>query len=448
MTTHAALRRTATAVASLAILLGVGASSASAASAPSPGCAAWAAFGAAGTTTENLTVNGPFFKGEVLKVTIDPSTVAGVQVHLRYGPTESELLDLGTTPRGPITFLVPKAVSQISLVGQVDEIPEALVLKDFVCVPLAVGPGAVVEIEKLVAAPPIGPFGDHFTVIAGASVQYHITVKNMGEVALSGLTLTDDHADLVAKGCVVPTTLAVAGTFECDYGDTAAAGTTVNQATVDSAQTGAVHATATLVGLLPAQRLQLEKSSPLQITFPVAFPARVGLHTATEGDRLLFVLDYPLVGEPAPNVKLTDVVPVGYTLVPGSATDGNGLHFVAYHASTRTLEWSSATVNTSGEVTYQVTVDQGASQLAGPLRNHASIVSDDTERVDATFDMTIVAPGPKPTGPPTDVAARLASETGQSHGAPASLLVILAAVLVSALILIRPLSATIRVRRR
>jgi hypothetical protein len=451
MSPRASLRGAPTVIASLALMLGLfGATAAhvAAAAAPSPGCAAWQAYGAAGTSTEYLHVDGPFFKGEVLKVTIDASTQVGVRSQLRYGTTEAETLDLGAT-RGPITFLVPKAVSFIELVGHVDEIGYNLVLKHFTCTPLAVGPGAAVEIEKLVAAPPVGPLGDHFTTIAGTAVEYHITVRNMGEVDLSGVTLTDDHADLVAKGCVAPTTLAVAATFACSYGDTAAVGTTVNQATVDTTETAPVHATATLVGLLPAQRLQLAKTSPLQITFPVAFPARAGLHTATEGDRLLFGLAYPLVGDPVPNVRLTDVVPVGYTFVPGSATNGNyDLDFVGYDNATRTLTWAGTTVYAGSEVTYEVTVDHGASQLDGPLRNQASIVSDETDRVDATFDMTIVAPGSEPTGPPTDVAAPPTSEAGIIAEAPGAVLLLIAGLFAGALVVLRTLTVPIRERRR
>ena len=41
---------------------------------------------------------------------------------------------------------------------------------------------------------------------------------------MTGVTLTDNTFDLVAKGCTIPTTLAVGAHFDCDYSSTAVAG--------------------------------------------------------------------------------------------------------------------------------------------------------------------------------------------------------------------------------
>ena len=51
-------------------------------------------------------------------------------------------------------------------------------------------------------------------------------MSNTGNVGLTGVTLTDNLFDLVAKGCSIPTTLDVGGSFNCDYSDTAKVDTT------------------------------------------------------------------------------------------------------------------------------------------------------------------------------------------------------------------------------
>ena len=63
-------------------------------------------------------------------------------------------------------------------------------------------------------------------------------MTNTGNVALTGVTLSDDTFDLVAKGCTIPTTLAVDASFDCDYSSVSAETTTINVATADSNETG------------------------------------------------------------------------------------------------------------------------------------------------------------------------------------------------------------------
>ena len=48
------------------------------------------------------------------------------------------------------------------------------------------------------------------------------------------MTLSDNTFDLVAKGCTIPTTLAVGAHFDCNYSSVSTTGTTTNVATADS----------------------------------------------------------------------------------------------------------------------------------------------------------------------------------------------------------------------
>ena len=85
------------------------------------------------------------------------------------------------------------------------------------------------------------------------------------------------------------------------------------------------------------------------------------------------------------------------------------MHFQGYDATTRTLSWSAATLTASGEVTYQVTVADGADELAQPLQNLAVIDSDQTDPEEDDSDVFVptvpAAETSKPTLPPTDAVA-------------------------------------------
>ena len=123
-------------------------------------------------------------------------------------------------------------------------------------------------ISKGVRADPGQPYGASLTVIEGTLVFYQITVTNSGDVALSGVTLVDDHADL--GGCSIPATLAVGASFTCTYTALAPRGTTVNTATasVTGPEPQTVHARALVVGvpipgtLLITKGVSLDPSGP------------------------------------------------------------------------------------------------------------------------------------------------------------------------------------------
>ena len=57
---------------------------------------------------------------------------------------------------------------------------------------------------------------------AGVNPQFKFVVTNTGNVTLSGLTLTDNIYSL--SGCIIPSTLAPNGSFECFVTGTWAAG--------------------------------------------------------------------------------------------------------------------------------------------------------------------------------------------------------------------------------
>ena len=54
-------------------------------------------------------------------------------------------------------------------------------------------------------------------VAVGATVYFQIVVTNIGNMPLSGVTLTDNLTDLVAAHCTIPDTLAIGASFSCTY---------------------------------------------------------------------------------------------------------------------------------------------------------------------------------------------------------------------------------------
>ncbi len=146
------------------------------------------------------------------------------------------------------------------------------------------------------------------------------------------------------------------------------------------------------------------------------------MSTADEGDTITYTLTYTLnEGEVAP-MTIDDVLPVGLTYVPGSATRNDEIlpSTNAYDPATRTLSWRSffdgggaiaLPITKDGSVTYKVTVDQGATSLQQPLTNTVTIDSEQTDPVTADH-MLFVGPLPEgvvavagPTAPATDAVA-------------------------------------------
>src|SRR4029078_6216526 len=69
------------------------------------------------------------------------------------------------------------------------------------------------RIRKAVGESADGPFVNILTEKPGTTVFYQITVTNIGNIALTGVTLSDNTFDLAAKGCTIPATLAVDASF-------------------------------------------------------------------------------------------------------------------------------------------------------------------------------------------------------------------------------------------
>ena len=130
---------------------------------------------------------------------------------------------------------------------------ETTSVNDSATVTVASAPG--LTIDKGVSLTNGSGYGPSLATAVGTTVYYRIHVSNTGNVALGGVTLVDSLFDLVAKGCTIPTTLAIGGSFNCDYSDVAKVGTTTNTATADSAETTSVNDSATVtVASAPASR--------------------------------------------------------------------------------------------------------------------------------------------------------------------------------------------------
>ena len=275
---------------------------------------------------------------------------------------------------------------------------------------------------------------------------YRITITNTGNVALSGVTLVDNHFALATKCATpIPTTLAVGAHYDCDYSDVATLGTTTNVATGDSDETGPFADRATVTAT-PAEGVSLT------INKTNAAPLANGLPTVIEGDTVAFNLAYTLTGGPAHNATIVDTLPVGLTYVSGSATNSAAFTFQGYDATARTLTWTAATVSASGEVGYQAKIAAGAAGLQQPLRNVAVINSDETgpDNDDSTLFvappvLAETAPPGGATAPPTDVAG----VTDQAKpGVSLVLLLGLLAVIVAAVLMVTPAPAVLKGRGR
>ncbi len=312
-------------------------------------------------------------------------------------------------------------------------------------------PDPALTVDKGVSLSASGPFVASLTTTTGTTVYYRITITNTGNVALSGVTLTDNTFDLVAKGCTIPTTLAVGAHYDCNYTDVAATGTKVNIATGDSEETGPDTGTATVIATVtpPPPGLTIDKSN----NAPLVNVGGTNLPTAAEGSTVTFTLTYTLVGSPSSDGTITDVLPVGLTYVSGSATNSADFTFSGYNAGNRTLTWTADEgVSASGFVTYRATVDAGAADLEQPLENVAIIDSSDTEPDRDTSEVFVPVPPlgetdtPNvPTAPQTDV---LASGGTSAPGMNMGLVLAFLGMLTLAIAFITPTPAALRGRNR
>ena len=172
----------------------------------------------------------------------------------------------------------------------------------------------------------------------------------------------------------------------------------------------------------------------------------VSLPTADEGETVTYTLTYTVGANDVTNAVITDVVPDGLQYVDGSATSNDEFTFDGYDSTTRTLSWMAAKVTENGSVTYKALVLKGASELAQPLTNVASIDSDQTPPDDASSDVFVPVIPLSETAPPTDVSGHT-----QGTSAPGfSLMLILAFLggLILVIGFVTPVPEVVRRRNR
>jgi fimbrial isopeptide formation D2 family protein/uncharacterized repeat protein (TIGR01451 family) len=177
-----------------------------------------------------------------------------------------------------------------------------------------------------------------------------------------------------------------------------------------------------------------------------------GSPQAKEGDTLTYTLAYDLTNGPVTNGVITDTLPEGLAYVTGSATNNDEFTFDSFDATTRTLTWKAATVTKDGSVTYQAQVLEGASELAQPLVNVATIDSDETDKDSDNAQVFVAVPPqeatatPKITLPPTSTI----DGTDQPANAGSSLMLILLALagFTLALGFVTPVPERVRRRNR
>lgn len=302
-------------------------------------------------------------------------------------------------------------------------------------------PNPALAVEKSVSLSASGPWVSQLTVTTGTTVFYRITIINTGNADLTGVTLTDNKFDLGAKGCVIPGTLAIGAHYDCNYSTTAVTGTTVNTATGDSAQTGPATDTATVVASLnPTLTIDKTNNAPL---------SSLELPTASEGDTVTFTLSYSFTGDSVSSGSIKDVLPPGLTYVAGSATSNDEFSFVGYNAGTRTLSWTAEDVTKSGSVTYKATVDTGAAGLTQPLKNVATIASEETDADTANSVVYVAVPPQAETSVPTPPSTDTIGSTDTSTPGSSLLLVLLAlAGIALAVVFVAPMPTSVRNRIR
>ncbi len=314
----------------------------------------------------------------------------------------------------------------------------------------AAAPGFTVD--KQVSLSANGPWQASLTTTTGTTLYYRITITNTGNVALHGVTLSDNTFNLTAKGCTIPTTLAVGAHYDCNYSSVAVTGTTTNIATGDTNETVSDTGTATATAHPAtgnASDLTIDKSN----NAPLVNVGGTNLPTASEGSTVTFTLTYTHTGSASHDGTITDVLPVGLTYVAGSATDSADFSFDGYNAGTRTLTWTADEgVSASGSVSYMATVDASAAGIPQPLKNLATIDSGGTEPDTDISDVYVPVPplgetdNPGvPTAPATDVLSSGGTAApGMNLGIVLALLVIVTLVVVFA----TPIPSALRGRNR
>ena len=306
--------------------------------------------------------------------------------------------------------------------------------------------------------------GEVYATEAG-DVTYTYAVQNSGPVSLVDVTVTDDAGtpadDSDDFDATCPKTTLAAGESMTCTATVAVLVDTVNVAvargvTINGVPTQADDDAEVEINI-PTLSIDKTNDAPLE-TLELPDGSTADLPTADEGDTVTYTLEWTLsLDAGVDNAIITDVLPDGVTYVADSASDADSsgqFIFAGYDETTRTLTWTAESLDpetaTSGTVSYQATVDEGAAELLQPLVNIAAIDSDQTEPDEAdspifvpTVPLAITNP---PTLPPTDT---IVTPGGQANPGFTMMLVLLTlAAIVLVVGFVTPVPASVRERNR
>ena len=330
-----------------------------------------------------------------------------------------------------------------------------------------------------------GSFGPTSTANPGDTLTFQITITNNGDADATNVPVSDDINAILAhatyngdcsNGCnfvggvltwTIPTIAKSGGsvvlTFSVDLAATFPDGTTAlpnvvvvegpgsNCAAAEGASLAAIElavdADCDTTTTVDAFSLVLDKTNDAPLE-DLVLPDKtvVSLPTADEGKTVTYTLTYTVGALDVTNAVITDVVPEGLQYIDGSATSNAEFTFDGYDSTTRTLSWMAAKVTENGSVTYDALVVKGASELAQPLTNVASIGSDQTPPDDASSDVFVPVIPLSETAPPTDVSGHT-----QGTSAPGFSLMLILAVLGGLILVIgfvTPVPEVVRRRSR
>jgi uncharacterized repeat protein (TIGR01451 family) len=212
-------------------------------------------------------------------------------------------------------------------------------------------PTYAIDIIKGVSTDINGPFTSSVTVSAGTLVYYEIIVTNTGNSPLTGVTLVDDS---LSVSCQVPAELAVGGSFQCTYSETATEPKT-NVATADSNQTDAVQAQAdVLIKESPTSAIDISKGVSTDISGP--FTSSVSVSAGTRVYYKIIVINTgnsPLTGV----TLVDDSLPVSCQVPAELAVGGSFQCTYSETATEPKTNVATADSDQTGPIQAQATVE-------------------------------------------------------------------------------------------
>jgi uncharacterized repeat protein (TIGR01451 family) len=258
-----------------------------------------------------------------------------------------------------------------------------------------------VAINSCGVAPTLVKTASAGTVVAGATVDFTLTISNPMGSAISVTQITDtlppgfNYVNSSTSGDFGTNnpslsgqtlTWALSPSVSIPGSGSKALTFTATASTVTGTYTNTVTAD-TSFGILNSDPVTIAVGSP-RLTIAKAADAT----SYNQGDTVTYTITY---SNDSPvdvtNVLITDILPTGVTYVSGSASNGG-----TYENPTRTLAWNVGrlpSVSGSRIVTFQVTVDNPYSGTV-PLVNTASIDSDQTTPITAQAASYINVPYP------------------------------------------------------